>query len=78
MFVLVREFSDSEHVMVGRTVGGHRHSLYSVYLDRSYDGKDWCRNHGMKLIERVPNTTKTAWYEIWASDDLRLMVAFLI
>ena len=77
MFDFIRELGH-DNVMVGRTVGGQRHSLYCVHVDRTYDGKDWCRDHGMKLIARVPNITKTAWYEIWATDDKRLMCAFII
>lgn len=79
MFDFVRELNGQyDTVLVGRTVGGQRHSLYSIHLDSSFNGKEWCRNHDMKLIDRVPNITKTAWYEIWASDDMRLMTAFII
>ena len=79
MFDFVRELNEShDTVFVGRTVRGQRCSLYSIHIDRSFDGKDWCRNHGMKLIDRVPNITKTAWYEIFASEDMRLMTAFII
>ena len=77
MFDFVREIS-GDSVMIGREVNGQRHSLYSIYVDRTYNGKDWCRAHGMKLIDRVPNIEKTAWFEIWASDNLRLMCAFII
>ena len=79
MFDFVRELGEySDSVMIGRTVGGQRHSIYSIHLDRSFNGREWCRDHGMKLVDRVPNITKTVWYEIWASDDLRLMTAFII
>ena len=77
MFDFVREL-DHDNVMVGRTVGGQRHSLYCISIDWTYHGRDWCICHNMKLVDRVPNIEKTAWYEIWASDDLRLMCAFLI
>ena len=79
MFDFVRELEGcSNMVFVGREVGGQRHSFYCIHLDSTQNGKDWCRSHGMKLIDRVPNITKTAWYEIWASDDMRLMMAFII
>jgi len=79
MFDFVREITGCrDSVMIGRTVGGQRHSIYTINLDNTCNGRQWCRDHGMELIERVPNITKTAWYEIWASDDLSLMTAFLI
>ena len=78
MFDFVREFNGSNSVMVGREINGSRHSLYFIHVARTYDGREWCRGHGMKLIDRVPNIERTAWYEIWASDDLHLMTAFLI
>ena len=79
MFDFVREFPGyDKEVAVGRTVAGHNHLLFCVHVDRTFDGRDWCRSHGMELIDRVPNTTRTAWYEIWASEDNRLMTAFLI
>ena len=78
MFDFVRDNLGGNSVMVGRELNGKKYSLYSINLDVTYDGKDWCRNHGMKLVDKVPNIGNTAWYEIWATDDLRLMCAFLI
>ena len=78
IFDYVRDFDSGNNVIVGRIVNGHRYSLYSINLDRTYDGHEWCRNHGMNLIDRVPNIENTVWYEIWASDDYKLMTAFII
>lgn len=85
MYDFVREFRDGSEkefgvssVIVGRIINGRRVSLYHVHLDFSCDGRDWCRDHGMKLVCRVPNIEKTKWYEIWQSDDRGLMCAFLI
>ena len=79
MFDYVRELpNDRNNVIVGRILDGHYYSLYVVNVDWTCNGRDWCRSHGMKLVDRVINVNKTAWYEIWASDDLHLMTAFLI
>ena len=79
MFDYARTFKDDRNnIMVGRVVGGRRYPLYMVNVDWTYNGKEWCRDHGMKLVDRVMNTEGTAWYEIWATDDLHLMTAFII
>ena len=67
-----------ETVLVGRIINGRRVAFYSVHLDHDFYGKDWCLNHGMKMVCVVPNVEGTKNYEIWESHDRRLMSAFEI
>ena len=67
-----------ESGIVGRIIHGRKIGFYSIHIDSTFDGRDWCRKHGMRLVCRVPNTDGTAWYEIWESYDRSLMTAFLI
>ena len=77
MFDYVRELPGNHNVIVGKVIDGRRVGLYDISLsgDRP-DDKDWCRDHGMTIIARVPNIEKTRWFEIWAND--RMMTAFII
>ena len=68
----------TESGIVGRIIHGRQIAFYSIHIDNTFNGRDWCRNHGMRLVCRVPNTDYTAWYEIWENHNRRLMTAFLI
>ena len=78
MFDFVRVISD-DSAIIGRVFGGRKIGLSCVHIAPSvpYE-KEWCRNHGMKLIQLVIKEDRTAWYELWMTEDRHLACLFLI